>query len=216
LVLLRCRDGSYRVLRLSRRRETSVASPVALDSFDTLGRYWMAGSNCRTSDPADCTRVYLNWRTGERRTFGEQLDSATHRDLDNPALPVARRPTPTQPLPQREGDAVLSAGGEDGADLILRVGRSRLVLSRCPNGCLYARLLRGVVTWSHGSGTVAYAYDVAAHRRFRWKFEPIVTEFGERVLVHHTRYEILVLVAKRLDAVGNTVYHLYARRLPLP
>lgn len=215
LALFRC-SGSpqeYRVLRISTRVETSTHSSEANDHFDLLGKYWLAGSNCPS--PSNCTAVYLNWRTGERRSFGEPPEPVPNHNIDSPSLDPGSPPQSAPEFPQREGGATLSLGGPDGNDLILRANGRKRTLSTCELGeCLAPRLLAGVVTWSHTGGTGAYAYDIDRDRTIKWRFEPIPTAIDANVRIQHTKYEVLISVAARLDSAGNAVYRLYAAPLP--
>jgi hypothetical protein len=119
-----------------------------------VGRYWAAG----LSGERGKEWFYVNWRTGQRRSFGEYWpDEWSGRDLDTRNL---RRFRP------RSGPRLRSQGRRV---LLDRPGRPSVVLYRCSGRCGLGLLSAGLASWN--GYRRASAYDLATGRRYQWDFE---------------------------------------------
>lgn len=97
--LLACGYHGHAALLFARR--SRLAFPIGVrpgDRYTAMGRYWIAGSRPGSGVqqcPADQScgyapgpDVFVNWRTGERRTC-DPSTAACDFDLDRPGLPAA-------------------------------------------------------------------------------------------------------------------------------
>lgn len=209
LLLLSCRgsgDASYELRVLDLRRQTSITVPGVdprYESYEVFGRRWLFGQSAASGHQI---RIYLNWHTGEKRSFGDEGAGGTYtpRDLDHDALePLAPpradgrdfvRDPPFSVAPTRTGDR------EVWSDLtLLRNGDERTLgarvarLDRCPTWCGSISIGAGLVTWS--KGRVARAYLIRARRRLEWRFKRLLVIPGTLGrAVRHTRAKVYVSV----------------------
>ena len=216
LMLLYCgrtetHDPELRVLDLRHGTTTLVPSGTggsggfdpSFESYDELGRRWLAGES---SASGHRVRVYLDWHTGAKRSFGEDGagGSYTPRDLDDEALPriAPARPggrdfdrdppfsvTPTRTFDRDVwSDLTLFRGGTR-RTFGTRVAR----LDHCPTWCGSIAIGAGLVTWSRGR--VARAYVLGGGRRLQWRFDRVLTPTGNLGrAVRHTRTTVYVSV----------------------
>ena len=121
------------------------------DVYGWLGAFWLRGFSCNAGHPDACGQLSLNWRTGERLTYGVDPDR--------------RDPVPFVPPPDRlrlAGPASRNPPSR-GPLLLRRRGRPDIVLSRCRGGCSHWSVFYGRVLWLQG-GRV-HGYTPATRRR---------------------------------------------------
>lgn len=163
-LLVQC-GGRMKVLELAAWRLADVTGVQPGDQLDGVGAHWLHGG---VGEGSETRFLFLNWRTGERRTvpFGPTYPTPA-RDLDAPALPLA------QPL-VRAGRivAVDSPDARVGPPSYLFIDRLVLAL---PQGdrvlrractCASVTLSEGWLTWAEGA--TVYAHDVRRDRTFSW------------------------------------------------
>jgi len=221
LLLLGCRSPATGALRLHvvdlrSRAATQVPERTdqpdrgfdpATEGFGEVGRRWLAGAS---AESGRVVRIYIDWRTGEKRTFGEE-SAYTPRDLDSAGLePVAPRrhedfafvfdapfsATPTRRTAQgAPADLTLFSGGTAG-----RLGTRVARIDGCSNSCGSISIGAGIVSWA--SGRSARAYLIRARRRLSWRFDRRLVPAGSNgQFVQHTRDAVYVSV---FDASTST------------
>jgi hypothetical protein len=197
-------DYELRVLDLRRRTSATVPGVEPLyESYELFGRRWLAGESAASGRRI---RIYLNWHTGQKRSFGEEGAGGTYtpRDLDHDALaPIAPpradgrdfdRDPPFSVAPTRTrdrkvwSDLTLFRNGDE-RTLGARLAR----LDRCPRWCGSISIGAGLVTWS--KGRVARVYAIRTRDRAEWRFKRVLTLPGTLGrAVRHTRAKVYVSV----------------------
>lgn len=185
LLLLSCSSGA-RVFNMSRRAFLDVPGMRPGDALSFVGRYWAGG--CLPDNAPSCAAVYLNLRTGQRRS--EPWAGYPKRDLDDPALGLA--PDPRSPL-REKGYSVRSWPPARPLRL-RRPDGSRVLLDSCVinDGCSQVTLRAGVVTWSSGSRYIR-AYNIRTGKRVSWSAQRALGRSGRGLRVEHSRYRILII-----------------------
>lgn len=184
-LLLSCSGGS-RVFSMSRRAFIVVPGLRPDDDLSYVGRYWAAG--CFPNNAPSCEAVYVNLRTGQRRS--EPWVGYPKRDLDDAALGLA--PDPRSPL-REKGYSVRSWPGARPLRL-RRPDGSRVLLDSCNinYGCSRPTLRAGVVSWGSGSRYIR-AYNVRSGERLSWSAQRALGRSGRGLRVEQSRYRILIL-----------------------
>lgn len=161
------------------------------DQLSSLGLYWASGTNC--PGMFRCGVLYVNWRTGERRSVA--FSSPRPADTSSPNLTAPRPPTPNEPR------IMFSR-----RSLVFVQGQQRTLLSRCliPGGCVNESFRAGLITWSEGR--IVRGYVTATRQRYIWRFPSYPS-----VQVSATPYEI-VFSAQR--PAGNPRWQLFVARRP--
>ena len=182
--------------------------------YSEIGRYWLQGYAFFNGHSR---RTYLNWRTGEGRSFGPEKDSGAYarRDLDDPDLPAVAPETPYSDF--FAFDPPFSAGligrRSGAARLTLFKGSSPRSfgtpvarLGRCSASCGSLSIGAGLVTWKRGR--TAYSYEIASGRRFSRRAPgPWPRQFASQA-VRHTRTTVYTSVFEP----GTRTWRLYAER----
>jgi hypothetical protein len=134
------------------------------DYFGRIGRRWLAGS----AAIGPVVAVYLNWHTGQLRSFGESFGTEVPRDLDSPGL----RPLTGASrfgVYLRDRGFTVTQGPQPRAPLKLRhhSGRAR-TLDRCDRPCESISVGGGWVSWS--TWYEVHALRLATGKKLTWRF----------------------------------------------
>jgi hypothetical protein len=188
-----------------------VGGVPQLAEFATIGRQWLQGTVACPGGFGQCV-AYENWHTGEQRSEG--LLGVARRDLDDPALGLARACAPFERVEYFQSD---------GRYVLLNPHRENLALGRCGHEGL--RLLdpigsgadqtlsAGFVTWTNGSCVHAVlGYDLKQRRTTRWAVPHIPGKSSCGAVMHTAK---AVIVGSSLTGlVTENTYRLYITRRP--
>lgn len=153
-----------------------------VDPF-AIGRHWIRFDYLH----AGTTPLYIDWRTGERRSL-----PGTH-DLNSPQLTA--RPRRYPPNPRILSPRYAYPGAEiPGIALRVLTGARRLTLSRCSAGCAQPQVAFGRIIWREHGELIIYSLK----RARRWT----VPLTGTRGYIA-TAYEVLT---SRTDSTGLQQY----------
>lgn len=170
-----------------------------LEGYDKIGRRWLAGISLGSGRSII---AYIDWRTGEKRAFGEETDYVP-RDLDHRALaPIAPKRDEDVPFAADAPFSVTTTsrnGRRFGSRLTLfrgttasTLGTPRALLDPCRHGyCGAAQLGGGVATWVHGR--YLRLYVLRSGRRLAWRLRRSPLHAGSPARVaQHTRTTVYV------------------------
>lgn len=217
--LLSCDDGATPELIIVNAGSGSAMpvrfEPSGADSYDRIGRHWLAGQDCGSGH---CELVYRSLATGALGTPegpspqpdpsvvppGEHFNPNPKfraPDLDDPRLRV-RQPRERWFYRVRN----------DGTRLwYQRAGRQQVV-SRCTSGCSRVELGSGLLTYLNTTAparrlraTQATVWNTHTHRARRYRATSFMKN-GRFLGIHPTRAHIVLEVAPASDATSSTVF----------
>lgn len=190
-LLLNCstpETAVYQVLTVSTRSATDVPHIPQDVKLSGVGRYWVAGAR-GNPDGSGQEVVYINWHTGETKSYPGPYSLNPARDLNDPQLRL--RPPGRERgdgFPRRRGPYVLTqpSKGPKAGQLFLRRGSTKVRLSRCRTECQFVDIVPGLVSWAERS--VVRGYALPSGRRLRWPRHGTLL----RPAVLATRYELVI------------------------
>jgi hypothetical protein len=162
------------------------------DKYERVGRYWLQGRACTDLLLTKCPqRIYLQWRTGQRRVFKGSID------LDRKAWTVVKQ---EKGLISRDGRDSLSS---DSRGLFVKRDKGPVTkLSSCVSGCDQPQLAKGVVVWVEHQ--LVHGFNVGTNTRVSWTFPDAAPDARDgKLTVQLTRYKVLFAVAETLPDPTN-------------
>lgn len=186
-VYMVCPDGAGasqpRLVSVYNGLEEPIQGLQQGDSLITFGQYWFLASQF---DGRSSVRLFINWRTGERRGGVSGPPVTMYRaDINSPTLV----PPPTSRI--RAGTPALARtsytrpGIGSFNDLVLLSHGRRIILSGCVHGCLDVQFDLGLVTWQEGH--LALGYRLFPATRLRW----YIGGDPRLLFVQHLAYEVV-------------------------
>ena len=168
-LLLECPSNApqrYLVLRVRDRAVSAIQHVPDGVLFYGVGRFWVAGAR-GNPDGTDQQSVYLNWHTGEVRSYpGAYQDPP--RNLNDPQLRKRAPGIERGEFPRRLGRYVIThpSKGKHAGELRLHNVHKTILLSRCLHECNFVETVPGLVFWAERTAVRGYA--LRSGRRLRW------------------------------------------------